>query len=98
MSDTIFYCLVNCNCKPQLQAAPQHNRHGVIFTPTYAHTELDEYHIIICELLPAVRIFLLQRSCQPSVASSVTPPCIKKYIRGQDPVMLHARAFIELYC
>ena len=83
--------------KPQLGAAPQRHHHGVIFTstptPSWTSTTLS-----FCKLLPAVRIFSLQRSCKPSVASFVTPPYTKKYIRGQDPVVLCACAFIMLYC
>ena len=45
-----------------------------------------------------VRILLLQRSCKPFIVSSVTPPTIKKYIRGQDPVVLCACTFFKLNC
>ena len=74
----IFYCSVNRNRKPQLRAAPQRHRHGVIVTstPTPSWTSTTSS---FCELLPAVRIFQLQRSCNSFIASSVTPPCIKKY-------------------
>ena len=48
-----------------------------------------------CKLMPAGQIFLLQRSCQPSVASSVTLPCTEKYICGQDPVVLCACEFVN---
>ena len=97
MSDNIFYCLVNRNCKPQLRASPQRNRHGVIVTstPTPSWTSTTSS---FCELLPAVRIFQLQRFCNSFIASSVTPPCIKKYIRGQDSVVLCACAFFKLNC
>ena len=93
----IYYCLVNRNCEPQLLAAPQCHRHGVIFTPmpTPSWTSTTPS---FCELLPAVRIFPLQRSRKLSVASSVTPPCIEKVIHGQDPVELCACVFIKLNC
>ena len=65
----------------------------------YAHTELDEHHNhIVWESLSALQIYLLQRSCKPPTASSVTPPFIKKYILGQDPIVLCASAFFKLNC
>ena len=64
----------------------------------YVHTELDEHHTIVCKSLPAVWISLLQRSCKPSIGSSVTPPCFKKYIPGQDPAVLCACVFFKLNC
>ena len=61
MSDTTFYSSVNPICEPQLRAAPAQSPWSNLYT--YAHTKLDEYHTSIRELLPAERIFLLQRSC-----------------------------------
>ena len=64
-------------------------------TPTPSWTSTTPLYTRCCQ---AVRILLLQRSCKPFIVSSVTPPYIKKYIRGQDPVVLCACTFFKLYC
>ena len=91
MSDTKPYC----SSKPQLQTATT----GSSTAPlpwsdhyAYTHTELDENHTN-CKSMSAVRIFLMQRPCQLFIASPVTPPCTKKYIRGQCPVVLSISEF-----
>ena len=83
--------------KPQLQAAPQRYRHGVTLhlRPHRVGRATTTLYASRCQ---AVQILLLQRSCKPFIVSSVTPPCIKKYIRGQDPVVLCTSEFFKLYC
>ena len=91
----IYYCLVNRHRNRNYGQVQRHG-HGVIYTST--HTPSWSTTPSFCELLPAVRIFPLQRSRKLSVASSVTPPCIEKVIHGQDPVELCACVFIKLNC
>ena len=65
MSDTIYYCLVNRNYETQLRAAPQHHRHGVVFTSTvYAHTELDENYTIILRVVASCANILAAKILQ----------------------------------
>ena len=77
----ICYCLVNPYCATSNICSHQDGR---VTTTVYASR---------CQ---AVWILLLQRSCMLFIVSSVTPPCIKKYIRGQDPLVLCASAFFKL--
>ena len=89
------YCYRNCG--PQLWAAPLRYRHGVIFTPTPtpSWTSTTSSFARCCQLS---NYSCCRDPVSQFVASPVKSPCIKKYIRGQDPAMLCACAFIELYC
>ena len=58
----------------------------------YAHTKLNENHTesrvdVSCANIPVAGILLAV------IASPVTPPCIKKYIRGQCPFVLSISQF-----
>ena len=101
---TVFDTKPYCFSKPQTiaratatatWAAPQRYRHGVIFTPTTAPSRMSTTPLLrvdaSCANIPAAEI-LLAVCCQ---FSSVSPPCTKKYIRGQDPVVLCACEFVN---
>ena len=89
MSDTIYFTVQKTATVPMGYGATSHLRShqvGRVTTTVY---------VSCCQ---AVQILLLQRSCMPHIVSSVTPPCIKKYIHGQDPLVLCVSAFFKLYC
>ena len=88
----IFYCSVNRNYRELHSATATEQPY------TFAHTELDETTQLYASCCQAVQILLLQRSCKPFIVSSVTLPCIKKYICGQDPLVLCVSEFFKLNC
>ena len=83
--------------KPPLRAAPPRYCYRAILhlRPHRVGQATTTLYVSSCQ---AERILLLQRSCKPFIISSVTSPSINKYIRSQDPVVLCACAFFELYC
>ena len=91
----IFYCSVN----RKLQTATMGSStmtlpwSNLTSMPTPSWTSTTPSFASCCQ---AVRILLLQRSCMPYIVSSVIPPYIKKYIRGQDPVVLSVCAIFKL--
>ena len=99
---TVFDTKPYCFSKPQTiaratatatWAAPQRYRHGVIFTPTTAPSRMSTTPLLrvdaSCANIPAAEI-LLAACCQFCHTA-----LYKKYIHGQDPVVLCVSKFVK---